>query len=509
MDAHNIITHSPQSDLDKLVAQWTPRIFNFSLLLILFSTLFPFDFSFQNGFSIKEIVESFSNTSDLSDQIGNILLFMPLGFGLSGLLPAKRLGVTAKFAIVLLISASLSSTVEVLQAFLPLRASTISDIVTNTLGGGLGFLCFHLWRNTIISYALTLMEKSKKALSSKKLTAGFIGYIVLVCLISVALPGTMNLKNWDTTFPLLLGNEKTGNRPWQGSISELYIVDRAISQQEIARAFSDKRSFAGIGDSLVGFYQLTEQGGYHDRSGHLPDLVWRGQPSKAQDESGVFLTSNHWLETATPVTSLSQRIQKTSQFTLNVTVSTAKTTQAGPARIVSLSSDTNHRNFTLGQDKSDLVFRLRTPISGENGTNPDIVVPGLFADTSFHHIIITYDGLFLNIYIDKSGNSRSFELAPMSYRVLYYELIFIPLGLLLALLFKVYKGRFIFYIFLISGGILVPSLIVEGILASGSGRSFSLANLLTSLSVTVATLLVFTLRSPYKLDKKSLSNTGQ
>ena len=509
MKARNNITILAKADLDNLLHQWTPRLIIFSLLLVLFSTLFPFDFSFKNGFSLKEIAESFSNASDLSDRIGNVLLFLPLGFGLSGLLQTSRLGATAKLAIILIISASLSSTVEVLQAFLPLRASTISDIITNTMGGGLGFLCFHLWRKTIISYTLALIERIKKSFSTKKLTIGFLVYMVLLCFISVALPGAMNLRSWDATFPLLLGNERTGDRPWQGYISELYIADRAISEQEVARAFSDKPSFASIGNSLVAAYQLTGKENYRDRTQHLPDLSWRGQPPDTQDTKGVFLTPSHWLETANPVTSLIQKIRDTSKFTLNLTIATANTTQVGPARIVSVSNGPNSRNFTLGQDKSDLVFRLRTPVSGENGTNPEIVVPGLFANTNVHHIIITYDGLLLQIYTDKLESVHSFEIAPMSYKVLYHELIFIPLGLLLALIFSSYRGRFIFYVFLLLGGIVVPSLIVEGILASGSGRSISLANLLTSMLVTGCTLLVFTVRFPYGLNKKSVQHAQE
>jgi VanZ family protein len=505
MKRSNIVGKSSLVDLNKFISQWTIKIIISSFTLILFSTLFPFNFLFENSFFVKEIASKFeTNSSNLSDQIGNIWLFLPLGFGLSGLLQERRLGVSAKLAIIFIICASLSSTVEVLQAFLPERASTISDIITNTIGGGLGFMCFHLWRYTIIGYILGFIERLKNSLSSKKLAAGFIGYIVLLCLISPALPNAMNLKNWDTTFPLVLGNERTGNRSWQGYISELYIGDRAISENEVARFFSDKRSFASIGDSLIASYQLAGQGSNCDQAGHLPELSWRGQPPNAQDGKGVFLASSHWLETATPATYLSQKIRETSQFTLNVIVATADITQSGPARIVSLSSGPDRRNLTIGQDKTDLVFRLRTPISGVNGTHPEIVVPGLFADTNFHHIIITYDGLSLQIYTDKLENLHSFEITPMSYKVFYYELIFIPLGCLLSLILTLYKRRFTFYIFLLFGGVLLPSLLVEGILASASGRSLNLANLATSLLVTTGTLMLFTVKAPTWLPKKAV-----
>lgn len=498
MNARKTVTKSSKY-LNQLLAQWAPTIITGSLLLVLFSTLFPFNFSVKDSFSVKEIIGSFNNSSDLSDRLVNVLLFVPLGFGFTGLRQTRKLGTTAKLATVLIVSTGLSFTVEVMQTFLPSRNPSLSDIFTNSLGGFLGFLCFHLWRFQIFSSLLAFIEKSKDYLSLKKLTAAFIGYMVLAFLISSALPSATNLRNWDLTFPLLLGNERTGDRPWQGYVSEVYIADRAISKEEVARAFSDKRLFDVIGDSLLAGYQLTGKGSYRDRTGHLPALTWRGQPPDAQDGTGVFLSPSHWLETAAPATSMSQKIRETSQFTLSTTVATTDTAQTGPARIISLSSDGSHRNFTLAQQGTHLVFRLRTPITGENGAYPELVVPNIFADTKPHHLVINYSGAVLQIYIDDLQNSHSFDLnklGPKSYKILLYELIFIPLGCLLALILTISKGRFIFYILLLYSGVLLPSLILEGILASGSGRSISLENLLLSILITAGTMLIFKVRVP-------------
>lgn len=506
MNKRKIVTRS-SSDLNDLVALWAPRIVTCSLLLVLLSTLFPFDFSF-NGFSVKEIVGRFHTPSNFSDRLVNVLLFLPLGFGFAGLLQPTKRSTTAKLATVLIVSAGLSFAVEFLQVFLPLRAPTISDILTNSFGGLLGFVCFHLWKFQIFSYALALIEKCKDFLSIKRLTAGFIGYMVLTFLIlSALLPSATNLKNWDPTFPLLLGNEGTGDRPWQGYVSEVYIADKAISQKQVARLFAGNREQGRAGsrvekDYLVASYQLTGKGSYSDRTGHLPNLIWRGEPPDAQDERGVFLTSSHWLETASPATSTIQRLRETSQFTLITTVATADTAQTGPARIVSLSSDPDRRNFTLGQEGTNLVFRLRTPITGENGAYPELVVPNIFLDTKPHSLVITYSGSVLQLYADELQNSHSLkllELIPKSKEILYYELIFMPLGFLLALIASMSKGRFIFYIFLLTGGILLPSLILEGILASGSGRIIRLENLLLSILITAGTMLIFKMRSPFWL----------
>lgn len=489
---------------------------------MLVTTLFPFNFSFKHGFSVKEIANSFDNSSSLSDQLGNVLLFLPLGFGLTCLLQTRRLGATAKLAIVLIISAGLSFTVEILQVFLPSRAPTISDILTNSFGGSLGFLCFHLWKFRILSYTSALIKKSKGCLSIEKLTAGFIGYLVLTFLISSALPSATNLRNWDPTFPLLLGNEQTGDRPWQGYVSEFYMADRAISEEEVAQAFSDKSFFASLGDSLIADYRLTGKGSYRDQTGYLPDLSWQGQSPKVQDGTGVFLTSSHWLETANPATSMSQRIRETSQFTLSTTVATADTTQTGPGRIVSLSSDPYYRNFTLGQEGTHLVFRLRTPVTGKNGANPELVVPNIFSDTNLHHLVITYSAPVFRIYIDGLQNFHSFKLTPevafflyllpscrldasiiKGYKILYYAVIFIPLGSVLALITIIVRGRLIFHILLVCGGILLPSLMLESILASGSKRAINLENVLFSMVLTASAMLLVKLLTIFQL-KRSL-----
>jgi VanZ family protein len=43
--------------------------------------------------------------------------------------------------------------------------------------------------------------------------------------------------NWDPSYPLLLGNEATGNRPWNGKIFYVAIYDRALNEREIHKNY--------------------------------------------------------------------------------------------------------------------------------------------------------------------------------------------------------------------------------------------------------------------------------
>jgi len=109
--------------------------------------------------------------------------------------------------------------------------------------------------------------------------------------------------------------------------------------------------------------------------------AWKGEVHNVQQREGVSPGSNHRLETATPAAFLTQRIIETSQFTLSVTVATSDTIQTGPSRIVSLLANRYHHNFTLGQEGSELIFRLGTPLTGENGINPQLAVLDVFSTT--------------------------------------------------------------------------------------------------------------------------------
>jgi hypothetical protein len=215
------------------------------------------------------------------------------------------------------------------------------------------------------------------------------------------------------------------------------------------------------------------------------------------------------LATTESATFLTNSLRRTSQFTLIATVATSNINQTGPARIISLSSDPFHRNFTLGQEGADLIFRLRTPISGENGTNAQLIVPNIFADTAIHHLVITYDGSAIRAYIDGAQHPSSLKLSPnlgtalisyfispdidhtMGYQILSYALIFVPFGIFVAIIGSIGKQRFLGSIIYICSGILLPSLILESILASLPGQGINLENLLLGLILTTSSALLF------------------
>jgi glycopeptide antibiotics resistance protein len=468
-----------------------------SIFIVLFATLYPFNFSVPGNISLQKLLNSFDNTSFLIDQINNLLLFMPLGFGMTSILKRQNFKFPTKLIIISGMGICLSASVEILQSFLPSRIPTPADVINNTLGGILGLFCFYVWDSNSFSSALIRIENSRISRSFKQITFLIFTYVILAYLITIPWQYTSKLNTWNLNFPLLIGNESTGDRPWQGYITNLAITDRDISQAEIVKLLAEPNKLDNIDSSLIASYQLNQKQIYQDATGKLPDLIWRGNPSKNQgvEELRTILTPNQWLESAAPATKLSQRISTTSEFTIITTVATVDVNQTGPARIISLSGDTTHRNFTLGQDKTDLILRLRTPLTGQNGADIKLHVPGIFIDTKPHNIVVTYSQANVQIYVDDIRNSLAFnllELLPRDQRVFSYGMTFIPLGFCLALLTILFKRKYRMNYFLIPVGVLLPSLILESILIHQSGKTISLINIF--LGVFFTALAIFSLK---------------
>jgi glycopeptide antibiotics resistance protein len=72
----------------------------------------------------------------LIDGIGNVAVFVPLGFSLSMALRDRP--VNRRLLLATVLGASLSVTIELIQAQLPSRVPSLDDWLLNTLGTGLG-----------------------------------------------------------------------------------------------------------------------------------------------------------------------------------------------------------------------------------------------------------------------------------------------------------------------------------------------------------------------------------
>jgi translation elongation factor EF-G len=111
--------------------------------------------------------------------------------------------------------------------------------------------------------------------------------LTLSFLIPIFWQNTTNLSTWKLNYPLLLGNEKTGDRPWSGYISEVSIADRAFSQRDISLLFDSNFYLNTVKHSLIADYNFTSKRKNITLIDQLPELVSQGKSSNIGDVKGV------------------------------------------------------------------------------------------------------------------------------------------------------------------------------------------------------------------------------
>ncbi len=321
----------------------------------------------------------------------NILLFAPLGLGLAGLLAGgdkaagRRPWAVAGWAVALCVL--FSAALEGAQFFLPERVPSLADVVANGLGALLGAALFNSW-------AMGIGRALERVVTRRNVLISLALYALGAALLTVYLSRSVRLDNWETSFPLVVGNEAVGKRQWSGRLTEVQLMaGRTDSPDAVAR------------------YDFAGAAPFADASGaDAPPLAWREGPASPQDGEGVTVGPGEWLATEAAFAGFSEAARRAVAFTIHVTLATADPAQRGPARIISISADAEHRNVTLGQEKDALIIRLRTPAGGENGQKPEVLVPGVFADGQMRAVIVSYDAPLLRVSID--DETYALSLAP-------------------------------------------------------------------------------------------------
>jgi hypothetical protein len=230
---------------------------------------------------------------------------------------------------------------------------------------------------------------------------------------------------------------------------------------------------------------------YRDSAAHVPNLDWT--PTRHATTAGAAaITPQAWLESEGAAADMARRIRESNAFSLRI-VCAADATREGRARIVSNSLDGDKRNFSLEQRGDDLVFRWRTPHTGENASHPEAVVPGVFMDDQPRHILVTYDGATLRTAIANTGLVHSVALTPGSslaavwvpylpaskiqiYTLGYVTLLFVPAGLWVGIAVRHRRDRLVWSALWVFGF----TAMLEATLMLTSGRSIVWGNVWTT-----------------------------
>ena len=151
-------------------------------------------------------------------------------------------------------------------------------------------------------------------------------FTALALLISGALQNRSRLSNWSPDYPLLIGNEATGDRPWVGRVFELVITDAATPLAS-ARRFAGGESIVVPG-TRIGAFDFSGSAPYRDAAGNLPDLNWTHIPLESGGVSNAT-TVTPWLQSDQPLRASVQRLEVTNAFTVRIRCATNNRTQAG------------------------------------------------------------------------------------------------------------------------------------------------------------------------------------
>ena len=383
------------------------------LVYLFIFTLAPFTFSIDPQLSLASLYnEKFDTRSvfwriPLWDLITNILLFVPFGFLFVSLPVAPQSSRMSRLFLAGGAVCALSLSIEICQLFLP-RAPSMVDIFLNVVGGLAGaFIAIYARVPLSRIVQQWWVNIQKTPILALLLTAYILG---LLATYGVPLPLRPDFSNWDPNFTFQLGNEATLDRPWLGRIFLLAMYDRALSQDQIANnftagTFSDSAQ-SRVTEGLVAFYNFTEGSGpiIHDRSSFgLPlDLKIRNlQNIRWLRPNGIEFLKNTIIAYSEPANKLyNSDIYRRNALTIETWIAPADVHQDGPARIVSYSRDPKSRNFTLGQVEQNVVFRLRTPMSGLNGNSPQLQTRDNPLTTGLQHLVITYRKGFETLYVN-------------------------------------------------------------------------------------------------------------
>lgn len=353
-----------------------PSWFPLYLLLVLAATLSPFE--------LQCAVHPFQwSAGGVPDLVRNVLLFVPLGLALS------RWPVWA----VALLAAALSAGIESVQRWLP-RDPGAWDVLMNAAGAVLG----HRLHRVLPAPTVRLRP------ATLALAAGLLAATL------ASIPGVRanDFSNW-AFYPLLVGDEASGDRPWAGGLRALAVYDRPIDPGSAAGAGVEPPAWRDGGPVLWISFAAPRAGRLDGPGGATPlPEPWSADLESHLDGESLGLAGSAWRLPEAAATHLLERLRASGQLSVWLRVRPGDLSARGPARILSFSKDIANRNFTVGQLERDVVFRVRTPTTGDNGNRPQVTTTGSPLDLREHTILAVFDGHRSRVYVDGECRGEAF-----------------------------------------------------------------------------------------------------
>lgn len=233
---------------------------------------------YMNIIPLKETVKMFKDNymglgNSLYNVLGNILLFMPLGFFIPMLF--KKCNNSKK---ILLYGFTASFTIEGIQYFTAMNIADVDDIIFNTLGALLGLICYRIFYkiiklNNLVKHIDNIGNKESVnliALAAKPLSVMFIACFIVTFYMVYVNTYSAKLSNNELAtkaFSEYQGGKFVAYKKFdkyklfirdEGNYVELCMLektlgDRFVKSSSLQRSINDAKAFYSV--QLIGDYQ--------------------------------------------------------------------------------------------------------------------------------------------------------------------------------------------------------------------------------------------------------------
>lgn len=183
--------------------------------------------------------------------------------------------------------------------------------------------------------------------------------------------------------------------------------NQIVSAQESKPLTSKSRSTR----SLIAFYDFSERNGeiVYDKSrvGAPLNLQMGSVKNIKQTGRSLAFVKPTILKSLQPARKIQTAIERSGEISIEVWMKASNLTQAGPARIVSISRNSSERNITFGQDRNKIEVRLRTTMTSGNGI-PSFASKSQSLSQKLSHVVYTRKkNGESKIYVNGKLNSQS------------------------------------------------------------------------------------------------------